>query len=375
MSLRSAIPSITTLKRWPFVAFSRQTSPWLDASPIREEMFGPERLADHAESLARAQCIAARPRRVLNLRSRLKHNADVLLEAYRYNGAVLVKGQPVTLAAQWLLDNYHLVEDQLAQIALDLPSGYYRLLPKAAAGPFAGYPRVLELAWGYVAHTDSLISGPVLRRFVQAYQHVQPLTIAELWAVAITLRIVLVENMGRLAVQISNAHALRTAADDLIDAAAPTLPDASMELPEIFAAQMAKRLRGRDPSETPLLVWLEDRLHRQGTTLDDVVTRAHARQGASNVTMRNIVTSMRTLSELDWADFFEDVSLVDARLSAGSDFAAMDFATRNQYRTALELLSRGSDRDEMEVAQAALDLARVGDDDRARDPGDRKSVV
>ncbi len=332
-------------------------------------MFGPERLAHHAESLARSQSIAKRPCRVMNLTVRLKQNAEVLLVAYRYNGAALIKGQPVPLAAQWLLDNYHLVEQQLAQIASDLPPGYYRQLPKVALGPFAGYPRVMELAWAYVAHTDSLISGQVLRRFVIAYQSVQPLTIAELWAVAITLRIVLVENMRRLAVQITEAHTQRIAANALMDAEVPSLPENGKELSEIFVAQIAKRLRGCDPSQTPMLGWLEDRLLRQGTTLDDVVARAHARQGASNVTMRNIVTSMRTLSELDWADFFEDVSLVDACLAAGSNFASMDFVTRNQYRTAIERLARGSGHDEMEVAQAALDLARAGTDSRTRDPG------
>ena len=363
---RAWLPPVIFGPRW---TFGQVTSPWLDASPIREEIFGPERLAHHAESLARVQSIAERPRRVLNLTVRLKQNAAVLLAAYRYNGTALLDGQAVPLAAQWLLDNYHLVEQQLTQIASDLPPGYYRQLPKVASGPFAGYPRVLELAWAYVAHTDSLVSGEVLRRFVHAYQTVQPLTIAELWAVAITLRIVLVENMRRLAVQISEAHALRIAADTLMDATAPALPEDATDLPEIFAAQMAKRLRGCDPAETPMLGWLEERLARQGTTLDDVVARAHARQGASNVTMRNIVTSMRTLSELDWADFFEDLSLVDACLSSGSDFAGMDFATRNQYRTAIELLARGSRLGEIDVAQAALDLTKAGNDERARDPG------
>lgn len=349
--------------------FGKVSPPWRDTSLIREEMFGTERLAHHGESLARAQTIAARPRRVMNLTVRLRQNAAVLLEAYRYNGAALQDAEAVPPAAQWLLDNYHLVEEQVTQIASDLPPGYYRQLPKLASGPFAGYPRVLELAWAYVAHTDSLISGPVLRNFVRAYQTVQPLTIAELWAVAITLRIVLVENMRRLAVRISQAHAQRIAADALIDSKAPILSESGTELPEIFAAQIAKRLRGCDPSQTPMLGWLEARLNRQGTNPDDVVARALALQGASNVTMRNIVTSMRSLSELDWADFFEDVSLVDECLAAGSDFATMDFATRNQYRTAIEELARGSKLGEIEVAQAALDLVRDGRDARARDPG------
>ena len=62
-----------------------------------------------------------------------------------------------------------------------------------------GYPRVFGLAWAFVAHTDSRFDPETLRRFVRAYQRVQPLTIGELWAVAITLRIVLVENLRRAA--------------------------------------------------------------------------------------------------------------------------------------------------------------------------------
>ena len=67
-----------------------------------------------------------------------------------------------------------------------------RLLPKLADGPLEEYPRVFGLAWAYVAHTDSRFDPQTLGRFVRAYQRVQPLTIGELWAVAITLRIVLV---------------------------------------------------------------------------------------------------------------------------------------------------------------------------------------
>ena len=66
----------------------------------------------------------------------------------------------------------------------------------------SGYPRVFGLAWAFVAHTDSRFDAEMLCRFVRAYQEVQPLTIGELWAVAITLRIVLVENLRRLAERI-----------------------------------------------------------------------------------------------------------------------------------------------------------------------------
>ncbi len=355
---------------------------WHDETPIRAELFGTERLEDHARTLAAAQPVSpAKALRVTPLSRRLKANGAVLLSSYRACAAALHKGETVTPAAEWLLDNYHLVEQQLRQITDDLPPGYYRQLPKLADGPFAGYPRVFGIAWAYVAHTDSLISRDVLARFVQAYQGIQPLTIGEIWAIAISLRIILIENMRRLSVQIVQAQALRAEADMLVDRVLGSAETAAVplhlavsrwdeaDIPEIMAGQIAKRLRGFDPADTPLAGWLDGRLARQGTTPDEVVEHAQSRQGASNLTMRNIVTSMRLVSEVDWADFFEDVSLIDVRLNAGSDFAAMDFATRNCYRTAIEEIARGSALSEAEVATQAMALAAAGSDAHQRDPG------
>ena len=359
---------------------------WADKTPIRADLFGAERLEHHAQTLAAAQHLATgRPLRVRKLSARVTENADVLLGAYRTCAQAVQAKQTITPAAEWLLDNFHLVEQQLRQIKDDLPPGYYRQLPKLKDGPFAGYPRVFGLAWAYVAHTDSLMAGPILARYVRAYQQVHPLMIGELWAVAITLRIVLVENMRRLAVQIVDGHQLRLQADAVVDLvlAAQQTPGQSQlfamqkavapydaaPLSEIVAAQMAKRLRGLDPAQTPLFGWLEDKLNRQGTSLDEVIANAQLRLGASNVTMRNIVTSMRLVSEMDWADFFEDVSLIDARLRDNPTFSDMDFATRNRYRTEIEILARRSNRPEDAVAEACLALAAQGDTAQSRDPG------
>src|SRR5690606_31826038 len=130
-------------------------SPWEDKTPVRHELFGIERLAQHARSLAEEQLVTSRPARVLPLQRRLNDNASVLLAAYRASAAELESGRGVEPAAEWLLDNYHVVEEQIRQIRDDLPPGFYRQLPKLAQGPFEGYPRVFGLAWAFVAHTDS----------------------------------------------------------------------------------------------------------------------------------------------------------------------------------------------------------------------------
>ena len=70
----------------------------------------------------------------------------------------------------------------------------------------------------------------------------------------------------------------------------------------------------------PALTWLDERLAAQGTTADEVVRDEHQRQGAATVTVRNIITSMRLISDVDWTELFERVSLVDDVLASGSDF-------------------------------------------------------
>ena len=83
----------------------------------------------------------------------------------------------MTPAAEWLIDNYHLIDMQVREIGVDLPRGYCSQLPKLADGPFAGLPRVFGAAWYLVVHTDSHFDPEALRRYLLAYQEVQPLTI------------------------------------------------------------------------------------------------------------------------------------------------------------------------------------------------------
>ena len=363
-------------------------SPWDNDEILRAELFSIERLEEHAASLAAAQQITSGRTARRTLGGRLRDNESVLLAAYRAIAAAAGEGRAISPAAEWLLDNYHLVEEQIREIREDLPPSFYRLLPKLANGPLRGYPRVFGLAWAFVCHTDSLFDPETLRAFVRAYQRVQPLTIGELWAVAITLRILLVENLRRAAARIVSSRAAREEADALADRllgvnGKTAEPDAlarrdsdSATFSPAFAVQLVQRLRDQDPRVTPALHWLEERLAGQGTTLEETVRDEHQRQGASNVTVRNIITSMRLLSDVDWPEFFESVSLVDDLLRSGSDFAAMDFPTRDLYRRAIERFARGSKLTELAIAGAALAAARESaatdnehGDGRTRDPG------
>ncbi|HTK79047.1 MAG TPA: glucoamylase family protein [Rhizomicrobium sp.] len=364
----------------------RRLPPVVPRPPIRAELFSVERLEQHAESLAVAQRVAPRIKRGRPLAPRLDDNTNVLTDAYSAIVRATSAQQAITPAAEWLLDNFHIVNEQIREIKNDLPPGFYRMLPKLADGPLEGYPRVFGIAWALVAHTDSAFDIEKLTRFVEAYQRVEALTIGELWALAITLRVTLVENLRRLAeaivARLAASRLADTLADGFLSADQGTSRAAVQNLNQApwstaFAVQLAQRLRDRDPEATPALRWLNEKLSAEGTTTDEIVREEVQRQSAMNVTVRNVITSMRFVSTINWAEFFESVSLVDAALRAASNFDSMDFTTRNLYRTAIEQLARQSGREETDVAEkvtaAVKSSGAAGETDRSaarrHDPG------
>jgi cyclic beta-1,2-glucan synthetase len=349
--------------------------------PIRSEIFSAARLEMHAQSLARAQSITHDPRRAKSLSNRVIENRKVLEKSYFELLTAAEAKRAITPAAEWLIDNFHVVRAQLKDIHDHLPPSFYRELPKLAEGPLAGYPRVYGISWAFVAHTDSRFDPELLKSFLSSYQTIEPLTIGELWSVSTTIRIVLMENLRRLTDRIVNSQRARFDADQLSDELLKlsdrrVRPMASIiedlnQKPFVggFATQLLQRLRYQDSSLDPVLEWLEMRLSEERLTADQVVSTEHSSQTGANVTVRNIITSARMMSAFNWQDFFEDVSLVDETMRTYADYSNMDFATRDRYRHAIEELARHSPCSELEIARRVIANIAPASDPRESDPG------
>ncbi len=367
-------------RRWSEFDYSRAG---VEQAPIRAELLSVDRLEQFAATLAKSQPLLRSSRHGRALLRRSRQNARVLRSHYDSIAHATSSRRTVTPAAEWFVDNYYVVERQLQLIRDDLPSGYYRQLPKLASGDLAGLPRITGLAWAFVAHTDSHLDVPMLVRFITAYQQVETLTIGELWAIASMLRVVLIENLRRCADRIVSGRAQREEADRIADrllgspVRAPEPAErvlaayAARPLPRTLAVQLVQRLRDCDPKVTPALQRVEELLHAEGDTAESVVRDELQRQGAANVTVRNIVTSLVQLSALDWSDIVEELCAVDKVLGLECDFYALDFATRNSYRSAVEDLARDSGQRETHVAQTVVAAARrnVSRTTAASDPG------
>ncbi|APR95193.1 hypothetical protein PATSB16_18510 [Pandoraea thiooxydans] len=351
--------------------------------PIRAELFSTERLEQHAASLAAAQVVSARRGNGRALAARAADNERVLLKCYRAISQATLQRRSITPAAEWLLDNFRVIEGLFKETRLGQAQRSYWVLPMLSDGPLHGKPRIYGVIWAFVAHTDSRFDAVLLRRFLRAYQRIEPLTIAELWAIPLTLQCVMIENLRRLSVHVIGAQTGRQKADEIADhllalrAQTPQAIDTAMNkliaepFGSAFVVQLIQRLRYQDIS----LQRLNQQLARQAQSFDDVVQAEHAEQAAANMTVRNLITSMRDMYAFDWRPLVEDVSLVDECLRRHPVYPSMDFTTRDRYRHAIEVLAEQSRHTELEIARAAVAKAAGNaergnlSDGRIADPG------
>ena len=357
---------------------NREPPLFVSTLPISGEILDGEHLQALARRLAETHRLSGERGSGRDILARVRANGRALLTSYRSTARAIAEQRAISPAAEWLVDNFHVVDEQLREIKDDLPSGFYGGLPKLADGDFRGYPRVLALAFAYVEHTDSCLDIESLRQFVRAYQEVEPLTIGELWAIPLWLRLLLVENLRRLAdgiVQVRHERERANAfADEVLAAGSPGAQTAGGSNAAIrlrkkpdsqqgsfsppYAVELLQRLRDRDPATTPALRELDERFLAMGTTREEVAAKEHQRQAATHVSVRNVITSMRVISAEDWPTFFESVSLVDEVLGTNPGFALSDFATRDRCRGAIEELGRGSGQSEVDIAKVVADHAQ-----------------
>ncbi len=343
--------------------------------PLRAELFSADQMERHGKSLGASHQLA-RERASDQLLARLAENEGVLTEVCDLLTAAVTANRRITPAAEWLLDNFYLIEDQIRTAKRHLPKGYNRELPGLAHGASARLPRVYDLALEAISHGDGRVDGDGLTRFVAAYQTVSPLRLGELWAFPIMLRLALIENLRRVGTRIAAGTIDRNRADAWADRMMEVaeqdpkslilvIADMARSSPPMvssFVAELARRLQGQSPALALPLTWIEQRLFESGLTIEQLVQSETQEQAGDQVSISNSIGSLRFLGSMDWSEFVEAMSFVEHKLreDPGGFYSEMDFATRDRYRHVVEQVARRSRLSESEVARKAIQLAHEG---------------
>ena len=341
---------------------------------LRAELFSAEQMEHHGVALAKQHKLSPRSSSD-RLLKRLDENAGVLLQACEALTSAAKANRRISPAGEWLLDNYYLIEEQIRIARRHLPKGYNRELPRLAQDDADGVPRVYILALETISHGDGRVDDESLGRFITAYQTVQPLTLGELWAIPIMLRLALIENLRRATARVlADWHYRDQAGEwaDIVTEIAERDPksvvigvaDMARSKPPMtsaFVAEMARRLQGQSAVLAMPLTWIEQRLAETGSSIEHELQLEAQEQAANQVSIGNSIGSLRHLAAIDWHAFVERLSIVEQSLhnDPAGVYAKMDFATRDHYRHVVEKLARSSNRSEPEVANIAIEQARA----------------
>ncbi len=350
-------------------------SPLDGEGPLRDDVLGADRLDDRALALAARFTIDPRSR-APSILPRFNDNARALTRAHRALAADLRAGRYITGASEWLLDNFHLITAQIVEVRRNLPRTYYRQLPALATREHIGLARIYAMAIELVRHSDSRIDQTRLEAFVNTYQRVAPLTIGELWAWPSMLTLALVENLRRLAIEVLRAREARALADAFLDRAETARPmawPADVDLAAIV--QLLQRTREYGRSVPLLQRTLYADLEARGMTAEDAIRTEHQRQGVTQVSVANAITTLRLCSEIDWRDFVESVSLVERALrrDPAGVYGRMDFLSRDGQRRAVEQISARTGEAQVQLAMRAIESAR--ENAERSGPADRAAHV
>ena len=328
------------------------------------ELLGTEPLEERARRLAALLTLARRQRggSRTHLR-RLDDHARVLRQVYTALAEDARLGEPSSPAAEWLLDNFHIISAAVRDVHHDLPPSFYKKLPKIAADESAGQARVFVMALELIRRSAGHLDAQRLHRFVTSFQSIAPLTMGELWAWPSALKLALVEHLRSRAEVLAISRAHRLSADRLASSLdsgtlAPSLwPE---QLHPAFVIRLLQRSRERGATAGELRNKLDDALAAIGETVEDAIRSEGRHQAAEQAFMSNLIGSLRLVSTFDWSEFFESVSLVEQVLQRdpAGIYSRMDFPSRDRYRHAVEEQAEPTGEAQVRVALKSIERAR-----------------
>ncbi len=299
--------------------------------------------------------------RLKQCEAKIKSARADLVEAVRLD-------HTVTESAKWLLDNTYMLKGSIAEIRRSLPRGFRQALSRFASPD--GNLHVCELARSIVATADRVITEPTLAEAVGEYQKKASLSIAELWVFPVMLRFALVEALSDLAERVSREQQLREEAylwanrlaaaarvgQESLSAILALLASQPIAAESYFATCLTEQLQDEESALVPVQQWIES---RRGTPLAELVRPEHQREAAECLSIANAFNSLRTLSRIDVAKFFENLNVVELELrqDPAGVYPRSDFQTRDHCRRAVESISRRTGYSEREVAKKAIELS------------------
>ena len=340
---------------------------------IRYASLTVEELEKRARRMAQDHTISVK-RNVLNWPiTRMNENYDLILELYKSLNEDINLKRSIPPAAEWLLDNFYVIEEQVKGVTHALTKKNYYQLPVLKKGPFKGYTRVFAIAVEFISVVDGQVEESTLLRYLEAYQSHSILFDREIRVLPIMMRIALIEHVRMICEKIKDTQLEWNKADLIIDKywsedvvdldrlviQFKSIIEKESEVNPSFVEHLFYRLRRAGRSYSGVLRSIDQVLDKFSMTTELIAHKEHNAQAVSTVSFGNCIMSLKYVSTLNWSYFFEAASYVEKILQSDPDgtYLLMDEISRGFYLRKIELLARKYSVSEIHIAREALSMA------------------
>ena len=305
--------------------------------------------------------------------ARMNENYTFIDLVYKTLSEDIQELRSVPQAAEWLLDNFYVIEEQVKSIRQSLTKEEYNKLPILKNGVYRGYTRVYSIAMEIISHSDGKINDKMLQSYLMAYQTHTILYDREIWILPTMIRLALIENIRqivnkikltrnqwRLVDDVVNHYWLKDhdETDNLIKAVKPKISNTYVDNIS-FIEHLFYRLRRSGKSYIDILRFIDEILDKYGTSTTIIAQKEHNIQANMTLSIGNSVESIKYISTHNWTNLFENVSYVEQILLKDPNqvYERMDANSRNYYRIEIERFAKRFSVSELHIAKEVVALA------------------
>ncbi|AWZ47783.1 cyclic beta 1-2 glucan synthetase [Clostridiaceae bacterium 14S0207] len=328
-------------------------------------------LEKHAENISTSLTEESGNVNRKNLIKNLNLNFQQIIKVHNFFDKEVNGKKDVLSSSEWLLDNLYLIEKDYKGIKTSMPRRYYGKLPIIKSGFMKGYPRVYYLAVQMVSHTEGDLNVHIIENFISSFERSSTLTMSELWAIPVMIRIALIQNIARISLRLQYIQKERNKGEEIADILINAFNDNRLEsemkniyklnvdFNPYFGERFLKILRDNGIDNLKLYKWIEKEVNKKGVSFENLILTAHQKQSNYAISLGNSINSIRKIEALDWKAHFENLSKVHQVLSKdpSGEYLNMDFKSRDYYRHKISALAKKLKTREVVIAEKAIECA------------------
>ncbi len=348
------------------------------ASKILDAYLPYDELMAHASQIASNLNTIPSTDALKGIEEMIESNYDYITSVYRELIEKMNHDAKLPPAAEWILDNYYIVERHIKEIKMGMDKKTLSKLPVVEDGRSKGYPRIFVIAEELAAHREAHIEEETLVAFVKSYQQVDILSSLELWALPLMIKVVLIENIAYICRKIRLSVKEYEYAQKYSEYITSRLDDSKWVTEKInryfshnshinktFVVQLISNLKAYGAKAILPLSLIDANLERRGLTASQIIDKEYNKQAARQIAMGNSIMGIVTLSAIDWAEVFEQLSETELLLRGdpSGTYPMMDAQSREMYRKSVKNIAAKAGVNERAVVSKAFDLAGAHSDE------------